>query len=224
MTTNAYITALVTWAYNLPGTDGDATARRARLLQFAQEVADDVWFYREWPFVYKRGSVTTDSTGEVAMPSDFSEVGRDGGIYNSSNVRLEYRDPYVLEELAQNSITNSSSMIYTLIGQDSTTPFQVKLKTLLPSQSVDVVYRKHPPTLLDVTTAATNGLTQFPIEFHNKVFTPGGKWKIYQSIDDARKVEFAQEYEAGKADMAKRLRPGKDTLRRLPSALPFGQW
>jgi hypothetical protein len=65
--------------YNLPLT------HQRRILHYIQRTTAEIWFYRPWNFRYAQLTGLAPSSGNIELPYNFANVGRDGGLYEEGN-------------------------------------------------------------------------------------------------------------------------------------------
>lgn len=214
------IDAVLAYTDDVAPSDADYSARRLRILQISQEVCEEVWNYREWPFSYKRGTMTIAASAvETAMPTDFLELGRNGGIFDN-NTKLPYDEiPFQeLQLLREGSNMNSPEQVYSLFGSVADNGVQYKaIQTLLvPStRTLRIIYRYLFPTLVD--TSNQPELSYIPKQYHNTVVLAGVAWRSRKSKNEAKDWESA--YRRGLAQMVARELPGKSMVSRVPRAI-----
>lgn len=205
---------------NVNPSDGDYAARRLRLLQVSQEVCEEVWNYREWPFSYKRDTMSvTGSAVEAAMPTDFMELGRYGGVFDSTT-KLPYDEiPYQeLQMLRDGSNTTWPEQVFSIFGTTAGVSSQLKAMQVLPvanARTLRIIYRFVFPTLTDV--ASDPELTYIPSQYHNTVILAGVAWRSRKAKNEAKDWESA--YRRGLAQMVARELDGKTRVSRMPRAV-----
>jgi len=218
--TSTLIDAVIAYSDNVSASDGDNAGRRLRILQLAQEVGEEVWNFREWPFSYKRGTLAIAASAvETAMPTDFMELGRHGGIFDN-NTKLPYDEiPFQeLQMLREGSNTTFPEQIYSIFGSTSSGSLQYKaIQTLAvaSSRTLRLIYRYLFPTLVDQTN--TGELSYVPSQYHNTVLLAGIQWRSRKSKNEAKDWESA--YRRGLAQMVARELPQKTMVQRFPRAV-----
>ena len=219
MTTNGLITAAMTHYDNVDANDADNAARRLRVLQYAQEVFDTVYYYREWPWRYAQGTLTLPvGNFKLKMPADYHEFGVEGSVVQSSDgFRLE-EQPWIKVLAAQ--WAGGLPTTFTILEQDVTSggvgdgiPNIQFGGTVGVDTSYDITYLKTSPTLLD-TTDLTSRLQFIPVAYHQTVLLPGVVARLKQSEGDSR--DWEARYEIGLARMCVSERPRKTTVQQLP--------
>jgi len=214
---------------SLSSVDADNTVRRGRIRQAIQETTDDVWNSSDFPFkyVFEPEALTVDTSGRCAVPSDFADIGIQGGLYLVSNGRLLSEVPPQFVSSTKEATNRSGSMyVYSSFG------FNQGIKILqFPSQligaALHLYYMTIPPTILDADNVTVGDVTTYsgseriPSQYHNTVIIPGARAKLKKSKGDMR--DFLSEYKRGLAYMISRERPRRSTVQRLPYALG-GAW
>lgn len=224
MTTSALIDLVLSYVDNISATDADNATRRARILQAAQEIFDEVWNFREWEFKITNSTVTVLASGNnVVTPSDFQDFGEHGAVYDSTGRKLKEITPQQLlkyRELATG--TGSVPDAYSLFDYDSTTGrrmFQIT-NTVSGATNFKLWYSRNPPTLVD-STSNSNNLFFVPVQYHSTVMLPGVAWKTRRVKGDTR--DWYADYQRGLGFMTLRERPRKDQAQQLARAV-IGSW
>lgn len=218
MDTSTLISSVMTNYDNISSADADNADRRVRYLQMAQEVFDTAYYFREWPFRYKTGTVTLAAAGtSVKLPATFHQFGVQGGVYNaSSGMRLE--EVSALDVLAAQQAGQSNPGIFTVLTQDSTDglPYLQFGGTVAANTDFDIVYLQTSPTLVD-TTGNASKLQFIPVAYHNTVLLPGVVARTKQTEGDMRNWE--DRFQRGLSKMVQDERPFKTAVRRMPFAV-----
>lgn len=220
MTTKTLIDAVLAYTDNVAPSDADYTARRGRILQLAQEVAEEVWNYREWPFSYKRGTMTVTALAvETAMPTDFMELGRHGGVFDENTKQAYEEIPFQeLQLIREGSGASMPSQVFSLFGTVASSGTQYKaIQTLsvASARTLRVIYRYLFPTLVDETNSGL--LSYLPSQYHNTVLLAGIMWRSRKAKNESKDWESA--YRRGLAQMVARELPQKTAVQRIPRAV-----
>src|SRR5262245_2499139 len=89
METATLISNVITFTDNVTALDAENATRRLRYLLYAQEIFEEVWNWRDWPFKYVTGSITVAAAdGDADLPADFQEFGNQGGVYIQATGRM----------------------------------------------------------------------------------------------------------------------------------------
>src|SRR5574341_1868285 len=95
MTTGALISAIIDHYDHVSSGDSDNTTRRAMILQYVQEIFDEVWLHREWMFKHTSDTITILSgTSFIALPTTFQDMGEKGRVYEVSSGKRYHEIPY----------------------------------------------------------------------------------------------------------------------------------
>jgi hypothetical protein len=140
VTTAALIDVVIKYGDSVDSADADNAGRRTRVLQYAQEVFDEVWLFREWRFRIKSATLTVPDSGTVAAPADFLEIGEHGGVYNGTHRFAEIFP----QEMQANVQANLGQGNYALYGQTATGIPQFQFQPA--AASLTLFYSKLPPT------------------------------------------------------------------------------
>lgn len=223
MNTKTLIDAVLNYTDNIGATDADNTLRRARMLQYAQEVVEYVWGYADWPWAYRTSSgISVGSDGTMSLPTDFARFGFKGGLYRASDSR-RCDERYDLAQFLHqyNSGIRNYLEDFVRLSQDTTTfTGRQKVKFLATSGSIDCLYLPVAPTLVD-TDHATNSLLQYiPSQWHNLVILPGVVTKTRTSKGDVR--DFEKDFVRGLGMMHAKELAGQTAAQILP--MTRGMW
>lgn len=150
MTTVELLDRTIRYALSITLDDADTTERRARVLQMAQEVYEDVWYYRLWKFRKTHATVSIDSTGLGLLPIDFLELGKEGRVYSESGAEIEETQWNVVSSAREQQVSSPEPGIFALAGLEySTDKLQLQLPTA-STQNVVVYYERKPLVLVDM--------------------------------------------------------------------------
>lgn len=224
--TDALIDTALDYYVNVGSGDADNTTLRARVLQFAQEALDEIWISGDYVFSYTTASVTIaagESSGE--LPEDFLEFGEVGGIWDDSDGASgeQMRELRPVEAYGA-IVAGESGEGRGVVAQFGLSSDNHRRTLYLPGeatnqQTIEILYRKIAPTLVDTTTDVDSNLLQLPRAYHNTVLFPRVIAKILKSLGDARWRDAEADYRLGLGKMAARERHRKTTVQRLPSSI-----
>lgn len=203
----ALITAVMAYTDNVSATDAGNTSRRARILQYAQEVLEYVWNYRAWRFAYKTTTIPiwAGTEGVGILPPDFGQFGWKGGLFLSTGDLMEEEiDAQTL--LGRYLRGERNTRDYALLGYDDTT-YKPKIQTLQTSGTLTVLYCKHVPTLVDGSAAGDE--IPIPHDYHNTVMVAGTVAKTRASKGDVR--DFYSAFLSGLELMCRKEAPMQGT-------------
>lgn len=220
MTTAALIDAVISYTDNSSSSDGDNALRRLRMLQWCQERFEEIWYFRQWPFRARTGTVTVAAAANSGdLPSDFAEIGDQGGVYDGVIPLTEISQQQLVTE-RQSGNRMLSSYVYAIFDYNSST-LRKKIQTLTlgATTAFDLNYLSAAPTLAD-STGATNNLDDIPVQYHQTVILPAVVARARMSIGDDR--DFENNFMRGLAHMVAQERGRKNIVRRLP--LSRGMW
>jgi hypothetical protein len=205
----------------------DYADRRQLHLDFLREIVDDVWYFRDWP--WKRTTeniVVPDGIGFVAMPANYSSMGKYGSIYrliDSSNTGnpLEERPEGDIFDLRQTEFITDDPRIFCFSGQDTdvASPTLGRPYFQIPWNKGDLTfavwYQMLTPTLDE--SANVENLKLIPEKYHQSVIVHGMRYKAIESKGDDRWAFEFQEYEKGKKMMKEEEARLQGRTPRLPS-------
>lgn len=146
MNTVGLIDDTIRFALSIEDADGDTVRRRARILQFAQEIWDDVWLHFPWTWKKTSASVSI-SSGVGSLPADFGEIGRDGAVYSGTNELLPVPDQQIHEYVQWGG--GREEYTYTVRGMAASGALQIRVATTA-AQTLTVYYERRPPELQDI--------------------------------------------------------------------------
>lgn len=202
MNTKTLIDAVLNYTDNIGATDADNATRRARILQYAQEVFDYVWLYADWHWAYRDDAgEALDADGFMPAPADFSRFGGKGGLFRVSDGR-KCTEGYDMAEFARMYNTGYRDNLerFCRWGQDPTTGGQrFRFFSTGGLNLIDSLYLAVPPTLVDIDDTTTNNLFFIPEQYHSTVLLPGVVAKTRTSKGDMR--DFDKEFLKGLALM-----------------------
>lgn len=181
-------------------------------LQVLQEVAAQVWTSWEWDFIQGQWQVSADTTGYIAMPIDFSNIGEFGGLFHSATgVEIRWLSPHEFFKISEiNTASNASVLRYwTIQGYDSTVPSPSGYVYPKPTTSInlDLFGLMNVPDLTD-STGAGNGFDAFPVDFHRSVLLKGARLLLAEYNGDGRAGQFDQWFEREMEKLKKRRKNG----------------
>lgn len=220
MDTSTLLTTVLKFDANISATDADNTQRRARYLQYAQEVFEYVWLYSEWDFSYASTSQTVSAASSSgSLPADFLELGQKGMLFNTTtNRKMKEIPPQDIMEMRARGIVDLN--VFAISGYNTTTSRKQIQLTHTQGFTGTVFYRMTAPTLVD-TTGTSSNLQYIPYQYHQTVLLPGVRMKARKSVGDMR--DFEQAFEKNIQFMLARERPRKTAVQRLPST-QRGMW
>lgn len=153
------------------------SARTARVLHYIQRAADELWFWRAWPFTIKTDTLTMVA-GKDTLPTDFARVSYEGGLYDSQGKAWTETDMQSLLYMRARSI-EQSSRYYAVDGT------YVLIPNTGSTETFTLIYQKAAPTL---TTGGQNGdPTGFPVTFGEALLL-GAVIKLKEEEGDARQI------------------------------------
>ncbi len=158
MNTVDLLTRTTRFALSIDAEDGDTTKRRERLLQYAQEICDDVHFRYPWAWKKASASVSVSAAGVGSLPTDFGEIGRDGGVYAGTIMLRAAVSDQPIHDYVQSGVSGERHA-YSIFGMDVAGTQQIHVTTTA-SQTITLYYEKAPVILADVpapTVAAEAG-------------------------------------------------------------------
>lgn len=223
-TTGAMIDAAISIAEEMDPLDFDSTDHEVKLLHYLQEIFDEVWNYRTWPFSMRLATVTIPAASSSAdLPADFQEVSHLGGVYLSgTGAVLSWVPPQVLlEQREAGSGSTDTPDVFSIWDQSLTTGRQkIQVPTSGSGYSLRLYYKAKSPTLVNATDG-TNNLFFIPDSYHQSVLFSGLVWRLRKDKGDERGWE--EMYKEGLARMCRIERPGKSEVQRMPRAY-IGGW
>ena len=208
--TSTLIDAVLIRTENQSSTDAANSPRRTRILEWSQEVFDEIWNARSWGWAQSSTTITiAGGSNSGALPSDFQEVGPEGGVWQASGIsnpfRMDEVSPQQIDELQRGSQSFAIHSKFAVYGVDDTIGTQL-FNVGKCSGSIDffVRYKKQPPTLVDANDTTSN-LQQIPASYHHAVILPGVQARSARSkgYKELERSYFAA-YTRGLNDMIKR--------------------
>jgi len=228
MDTQELINRIQDYVDDVDSTDGDNTAYRLRVLQWAQQSFEYLWNYRSWRFKIKNSTVTISASGtSAALPSDFQEFGIHGGVYRqNANGQAELPK---LEEVAPQEIQTGQATTGTTskptkyaVFQASSGLYNIQTAPLTSAITFDLWYVPVAPTLVDSDT--NSKLEDIPVGYHFSVVLAAVMEKAARDKGDARAAtEWATTYRDGLKRMVERETTGAASPQRMPRA-SIGMW
>ena len=203
---------------HVSSTDSDNTAREAKILLYAQEVVDEVWYFREWDFRYRSGTVTFAAGDyESDLPANFHEFGSQGLVIVQSTGAKLVADTSA--NIFEQSYTDTTTFpTYSVWGQNSTTGRKLLQISSSAAMTLDVFYLATSPTLSNC--AGDDGQLQFiPTAYHQTVILPGVVYKVKHQQEGEDQRDWYNRYQQGLNRMVAMERAGKTRVQRLPLAV-----
>jgi hypothetical protein len=204
---------VLSYTDNVAPGDADNTDRGTRVLEYIRAVVADITFRRPWRFRVKRSSLLTLSSGSVALPSDFVELGPYGGVFNSAGVRLDETDEQRILEIRERG--GDQQREFSIFDQDTTTGYPLLQMGTTAALGLYVWYLRGVPTL-DTTTNNAKLVVAIPTQYHQLVILPGVQAKTQRSKGDARVQEYLANYEQGIRLMGKNEKRLRSQARTSP--------
>lgn len=147
------------------------TVRQARIRHYLQRTAEDLWFWRPWPFTIKSDTVAL-SGGSGTLPADFALVSYEGGVYDSSGKPWTEIDLQSMLYLRNRTI-EAGRHFYAISGTDLLVPDTGS------SETFTLIYQMVAPALV------SGSIGGFPLPF-GEVLLLGGVVKLKEEEGDAR--------------------------------------
>jgi len=202
--------------------DGDNVRRRAKLLNFLQQVNDYVHLFLPWEWTYKEGLVVVpnnQSSFDLDLlvddddAPDFLEFGYHGAIFDQSrNLRMVEKSRYVFSTMKNTGQGNQQFPFFAIWGGAVRFLYSMNGNTtFIP------FYRVRPQVLADDATELL-----IPDKYVATVVIPGLVAKTQEDKDDARQTWFAQ-FQQGLSRMAATENPMKTGPMKRPVAIR-GAW
>lgn len=221
METNDLIDRIVNYYENTSATDAYNTRRRARILEWTQEVVDDFWHYRPWS--WRMATTTVSVAGNAtsaALPADFGEFSPRGGVYDPAGNKLFEVSAQEIQDAIAAKISGIPGIFAVFTA---TTGVRNMMFPTAAATTLTIYYSKVPPTLADAT-GATNNLDDIPPDYHFSVILPGVKAKSARSHGDARANELEGIYQRGLNRASIEEKGRRSSVRRLPMAVGERMW
>lgn len=212
------IDQIIQGVYRLPLLDADNADRRARVLEWLQEIAERYWYARPWAWRRGVSDPFTLVAGVLEVPSDFQAVGetRRGGVWvKSTGYRLEPVPEETMRDLLNRpgGINSSDPTAYSIYGLGASDGLLNLVCNTSANTPLILAYEKAPPTIAD--SASDTGLVQIPGAYHQSAVMPALRaYARQRNGDDVDPELFIQR---GIALMAKAERPDADTPKQAPS-------
>lgn len=226
MLTTELITRTIELHEGTSALDAGETGRRARILIELQRVFSRLWRARDWPFrqVTSPSTVTVpDGVGYIVVPATFDGLGRQGGVYHTTDKYRLLEKPFgFIRDRQISGVRTSSPRWFAIYGQDATT-FRDLLQIDVNDGAVglSIIHNRVPPTLVDDTAnpgSANDALIkQFPEKYHEIVLQPLILAKLSQLRGELAAELFEQEFNLGVNVMLRNEQPEQSGMRQLPS-------
>jgi hypothetical protein len=219
MTDEALINELITVYDQVSPVDGDYSARRARILSWAQDITDEVCFYRQWTFLMSSAEVNVSSTTLAGdLPADFSYIPETGGVFRSDDGQQMTERP--VQEILRLQLLGvpvaTLPDMYAIYGYNSTTKRKlIQVPPISANVNVEVNYLKIPPTLSDPGTGLKDNI---PEQYHRTVIMQGTLYRMLRAKGAMASGDYFQKYRENLATMAAREIPFRSEVRRMPMA------
>lgn len=148
-------------------TDSNAIAQRLRVMELAQEIAEEFHDHADWPYAAKTDTiVTSTSVAYASLPADFGTITETGGVYIESQINPLVRlEPNLLWKRFQyNSGAGAGTgkpQAYAIIGNVGSGTFRNRIqfdRTPDAVYTITLHYKITCPLVLDRPTAATAAL------------------------------------------------------------------
>ena len=228
MTTSGLIDVVLNVTDNVSSTDADNATRRLRILQYAQEVCNEVRAMQDWSFKYVIASLTgTAGNNFIDIPSAtavIESLGDHGNLYRDTTKMHEVALGHLFKARQTGLATYPASDIFSWGSTNAAstdaddTEFRIFLAVTLSANTTYSLYAvAAPPTLVDITDATNKLPLAIPSAFHNTVVLPGVIAKVKR--EKGEQGNYWDVYQKGIADMASRLRQRKTVANRMPRAV-----
>jgi hypothetical protein len=224
--TNTLIDTVLLRTENQSSTDAANSPRRTRILEWAQQAVDELWNLRPWAWTLSSTSLTVTASS-ASLPSDFQEIGPEGGAWQTSGVsnphRLEEVSPQVVEELQNSSQSISLHRVFAVYGVADTVATQLfQVAPCSGSTTFGVTYKTLAPTLSDVDSTSS-GLQYIPASYHYSVILPAVQAFSARSKGHARQEQsYTAAKNRGVQDMISREQRRRSTTQRFGRPLRRG--
>ena len=207
-------------------TDAAYTSRRARYEQYLQEGAVAFWAAKEWPWSMRSASLPApDSDGRTTLPTGFYEIGRSGGVLDTSTQRaLRSVDIGELRAYLNSPSGTDKSYVYAIgEGYDQSASFYIWFpKGWSGVTTLVIKYRQSAPVCSDT---GTDCILEIPPMYHYTILLNYMKWRALDSVSDPRAAIWYQEYNnnLNRAIAVVRTGAQKDTRKR-PKLFANSSW
>lgn len=220
MTDSEFITQILSHVDNISPTAAENSDRRLKVSEWLNEAVSDVRSRLALP--NKRKTVSLDipvPDSNILVPSDFGEVGHNGGVYlTSTGDPLDWVPEQELQALRQDlGGSTDTPDVYSIFGLDSDSEgSRTLLQFPLLSTGITVVldYETLEPTFTDDDEDLTLAI---PSQYHQRVLIPFVRALAYDSLGDARAELWRAKSEQAFTHMAVQERRGKGTTQQLRS-------
>lgn len=184
-----------------------STSRRARLLNYVNRAADELWILRTWTFTIGRTTITF-TNGVGALPTDFFGVG-DGGLYDQ-NGRAWVEVPY--NDLVSENLKSVNTRLHLYALSDVIT-----LADANNNQDFTFVYTMQAPQYTD-----GDDLTPMPSAFGRAILL-GAAMFLKRDEGDLR-PQYEQEYRIAQSQLCKAFPALRSRPMQMPMAVGNGRW
>ena len=211
MTDRDIISAVISYYDEVDPDDGDNLSRRARLLSFLQQVYDYVWNYHEWEWTYAESTVAlVKNQNYAALPTDFMEFGKQGGLWTSDFVRMTEITRRRNERFRFETSGSTNTRIFSISGGKIQLGY-----TPTSNDTAHIYYRTVSDSSTFIDSAGAPVTPLVPAKYDNTVILPGLVYKAQVTKQDARPT-WSAEFRDGLAQMSSIERPTKTGAERLP--------
>jgi len=223
----AIITEVMTAYDGVDGTDVDNVGRRARYLMWLQHTNNYVHMYREWEWTFATTTLTIiadplnvayDGGNAIALPANFLEMSRNGGLCDSTGLKWGEVSVYQMQRLRTEGLGNVSVPVFAIFGGRIQIPYVVT-----SDLAFTLIYRIAPDVLVDNVTPPVIEMT-IPGRYKDLVIIPGLIHRSQESKNDARVDRWAGYFTDGLAIMCARENPLQTKFKQFPGSLPGGMW
>lgn len=120
MDASQIITQVLAYTDNISPTDTDYADRRIRVTNLLQELFEEVVTASEWTWRRKTAQLTVlATTGFIAVPSDFGQLGNYGGIHlveSFTGSPLDHETEHVVRSARARNYQTSSPSYFAIFG------------------------------------------------------------------------------------------------------------
>lgn len=217
--TKEQIDALQEYGKGLPTSSVTHSAKRAKSLGHLQRFAEYLWNVRGWPFKNVTEDVTI-TNGVGSLPTNFSAVGEEGGVYLGVGFPPLKWIPFAEWKKAKQLIGSTGTPnCYSVgwmgqIGDADAGRRQLCVYPLAVSETVHLWYERTCPVLVDEAVVATDEMGEWPPSFETIIYE-GALWYHYKSIGSAQTNEQASLVRELLRGLYRSERPGREAPHRI---------
>lgn len=220
----AIITQVMNAYDSVDATDIDNSGRRVKYLLWLQHTNNYVHLYRDWEWTFATTALTIlgdslavgyDGGNKIALPANFLEMSRHGGLVDSSGLKWDEVSVYALERIRTEGLGTVNRPVFAIFNSKIQIPYVTSSNI-----AFTLIYRTAPDVLADNATLMT-----IPDRYKDTVIIPGVIHRAQESKSDSRVDRWAGYFTDGLATMCARENPTQTKFKQWPRSIPgHGGW